>query len=456
MKRQRNDLKIIADQRLTKLIDVNKDLQKQKNDIESKNRRLKELNETISETNSQKMNFYTNISHELRTPLTVIISPIKALLLNFDLPEIERQKIALIYKSSTRLQELVDQLLQFRTMESGNLKLNPTEGDIILFIKKISNHFVDYAQEYGITLEYNSKTSTLFTWFDEDKLYKIISNLLLNSIKYNYKGGKVHVRVLVDESEKSNQKYVQIEISDTGIGMTKTDLNNIFEPFYQAQDTNTKAGGTGIGLSYTRSLVKLLGGRITVKSKLGKGSKFTVSIPQVKKLATKNNLDTFHYKSDLFEKIEFNDLIDNIVNKDLDLNEINPYPLKQTILLVEDNLELGKMVQKYLNVEYNVHIEKNGFEALKFLENNDTIDIIISDIMMPVMNGLEFCKRVKSNVATSHIPLIFLTAKDSEKSIIKGLNCKADHYIIKPFNQEILKINIKNLINSRERIKLKF
>jgi signal transduction histidine kinase/DNA-binding response OmpR family regulator/ligand-binding sensor domain-containing protein len=456
VKRQRNDLKIIADQRLTKLIEVNKDLQKQKNDIESKNRRLKELNETISETNSQKMNFYTNISHELRTPLTVILSPIKELLLSFDLPETARQKIALIYKSSTRLQELVDQLLQFRTMESGNLKLNPTEGDIILFIKKISDHFVDYAKEYGIALEYNSKTSTLFTWFDEDKLYKIISNLLLNSVKYNYKGGKVNVRVLVDESEKSNQKYVQIEISDTGIGMTKTDLNKIFEPFYQSQDTNTKAGGTGIGLSYTRSLVKLLGGKITVKSKLGKGSKFTVSIPQVHKLATKNNLDTFHYKSDVFEKIEFNDLIENIVNKDLDLNEINPDPLKQTILLVEDNLVLGKMVQKYLNVEYNVHIEKNGFEALKFLENNDTIDIIISDIMMPLMNGLEFCKRVKSNVATSHIPLILLTAKDSEKSIIKGLTCKADHYIIKPFNEEILKIKIKNLIDSREQIKLKF
>jgi signal transduction histidine kinase/DNA-binding response OmpR family regulator len=456
VKRQRNDLKIIADQRLTKLIEVNKDLQKQKNDIESKNRRLKELNETISETNSQKMNFYTNISHELRTPLTVILSPIKELLLNFDLPETARQKIALIYKSSTRLQELVDQLLQFRTMESGNLKLNPTEGDIILFIKKISDHFVDYAKEYGIALEYNSKTSALFTWFDEDKLYKIISNLLLNSVKYNYKGGKVHVRVLVDESEKSNQKYIQIEISDTGIGMTKTDLNKIFEPFYQSQDTNTKAGGTGIGLSYTRSLVKLLGGKITVKSKLGKGSKFTVSIPQVHKLATKNNLDTFHYKSDVFEKIEFNDLIENIVNKDLDLNEINPDPLKQTILLVEDNLVLGKMVQKYLNVEYNVHIEKNGFEALKFLENNDTIDIIISDIMMPLMNGLEFCKRVKSNVATSHIPLILLTAKDSEKSIIKGLTCKADHYIIKPFNEEILKIKIKNLIDSREQIKLKF
>ena len=388
--------------------------------------------------------------------MTVILSPIKELLLNFDLPEIARQKIALIYKSSTRLQELVDQLLQFRTMESGNLKLNLTEGDIILFIKKISDHFVDYAKEYGITLEYNSKTSTLFTWFDEDKLYKIISNLLLNSIKYNYKGGKVHVRVLVDESEKSNQKYVQIEISDTGIGMTKTDINKIFEPFYQSQDANTKAGGTGIGLSYTRSLVKLLGGKITVKSKLGKGSKFTVSIPQVHKLAAKNNLDTFHYKSDVFEKIEFNDLINNIVNKDSDLNEINPNPLKQTILLVEDNLVLGKMVKKYLNVEYNVHIEKNGFEALKFLENNDTIDIIISDIMMPVMNGLEFCKRVKSNVATSHIPLILLTAKDSEKSIIKGLTCKADHYIIKPFNEEILKINIKNLIDSREKIKLKF
>ena len=216
----------------------------------------------------------------------------------------------------------------------------------------------------------------------------------------------------------------------------KTDLNKIFEPFYQSQDTNTKAGGTGIGLSYTRSLVKLLGGKITVKSKLGKGSKFTVSIPQVHKLAAKNNLDTFHYKSNVFEKIEFNDLIENIVNKDLDLNEINPDPLKQTILLVEDNLVLSKMVQKYLNVEYNVHIEKNGFEALKFLENNDTIDIIISDIMMPVMNGLEFCKRVKSNVATSHIPLILLTAKDSEKSIIKGLTCKADHYIIKPFNEE--------------------
>ena len=456
VKKQRNDLKIIADERLTKLREAYKDLKKQKNDIESKNRRLKELYQTISETNSQKMNFYTNISHELRTPLTVILNPIKQLLLNFDLPKNARQKIALIHKSSTRLQELVDQLLQFRTMENGDLKLNPTKGDIILFTKKASDHFVTYAQEYGIILEYNSNASTLFTWFDEDKLYKIISNLLLNAIKYNHKGGKVKMRVLVDETEKSNQKYVQIEISDTGIGMAKADLNKIFEPFYQSQDANTKAGGTGIGLSYTHSLVKLLGGEITVESKLGKGSKFSVSIPNLHKLSAKNNLDTFHYESDVLEKIKFNNLIDNIINQDLDLNEVNSDPLKQTILLVEDNLVLGKMIQKCLNVEYNVHIEKNGFEALKFLENNDTIDIIISDIMMPVMNGLEFCKRVKSNVATSHIPLIFLTAKDSEKSIIKGLTFKADHYIIKPFNEEILKINIKNLIDSREKIKLKF
>ena len=280
VKKQRNDLKIIADERLTKLREANKDLKKQKNDIESKNRRLKELYQTISETNSQKMNFYTNISHELRTPLTVILNPIKQLLLNFDLPENARQKLALIHKSSTRLQELVDQLLQFRTMENGDLKLNPTKGDIILFTKKASDHFVNYAQEYGITLEYNSNASTLFTWFDEDKLYKIISNLLLNAIKYNYKGGKVKMRVLVDETEKSNQKYIQIEISDTGIGMNEEQLGKVFDEFTQAEASTAKDyGGTGLGLPISKKMTEMMGGKMEVESEEGKGTTFSITIP---------------------------------------------------------------------------------------------------------------------------------------------------------------------------------
>jgi signal transduction histidine kinase/ligand-binding sensor domain-containing protein len=406
IKRQKNKLEEIVHERTQELEKANMGLLEQKDEIQLQRDQLQKLNQRIKRSNAIKLSFFTNISHELRTPLTLIIAPIEQLIRSKGLtPEIQ-QKHSLIYKSTLRLNELINQLLQFRKMETGNLKLEARKSDLIPFLKNLSDQFVEYANQSEIQYKFNCDIKSVVTWYDGDKLTKIISNLLSNAFKYTPKGGIVRLNISCTPAELSKQ-YIKIEVADTGIGIANSELTEIFDPFYQHENPNLKAEGTGIGLHYTRSLVKLHKGDIKVESELGKGSKFTVTIPLDGAYLGKNEKikladDTFNPAGEKFYSIHNNIQIKMSKTTQFDKD-------KHTLLIVEDNLDMCLLIQNLLEDDYNIEITNNGKDALSYLKTSDTIDLVISDVMMPVMDGISFCKSVKTDINTSHLPVIMLT-----------------------------------------------
>jgi DNA-binding response OmpR family regulator/two-component sensor histidine kinase len=346
---------------------------------------------------------------------------------------------------------LINQLLQFRKIETGNLKLKTKKGDIVQFIVNLSDQFLEYAKQAEIRYQLNCDPESLLSWYDEDVLYKIISNLLSNAFKYTLKGGSILLNMSCVAVPESSNKYIKIEVMDTGIGIEKIHLTDIFNRFYHGEDLNHKFEGTGIGLSLTKSLVELHKGQIMVESEVGKGSKFTVTIPLGEDYLENNEKikssdDTITFSTDRYQILQYKN--QEHIPKPTQYNQD-----KHTILIVEDNFDLCNLMQDLLEDDYNIEIANNGKDALSFLKTNDTIDFIIADVMMPVMDGISFCKKVKTNVNTSHLPVIMLTAKHGEDSEVEGLKSGADDYITKPFNQEILKFKIKNALTYRERLR---
>ena len=454
VKKQKTKLEQIVNDRTQDLEKANLSLQKQKGEIQSQRDQLQKLNSKIKQSNELKLKFFTNISHELKTPLTLILAPIEQLIKSRGLtPQIQKTH-ALIYENGHRLNQLINQLLQFRKIETGNLELRAQKGDIIGFIVNLSNHFLEYAKATDINYQLICSHDSILTWYDEDKLYKIMSNLLFNAFKYTPNGGDVRLSVFCVSNRKAHERYIKIEVSDTGIGIEKSQLINIFGRFYQSNDINYEAEGTGIGLSLTQSLVELHKGKIEVESELGKGSKFIVTIPlgesyleqnekylpadkTLKYLKEKSKLSSLKYQKYKPETTQF--------NKE-----------KHTILIIDDNFDLCELLFDLLKERYNIKIANNGNEGLKVLKNDKSIDLIISDIMMPVMDGISFCKTVKSDINTSHLPVILLTAKYGEESEIEGLKSGADDYITKPFNEKILNFKITNTLSYRESLRNEF
>ena len=257
IKKQKTKLEQIVNDRTHDLEKANRSLQKQKGEIQSQRDQLQELNSKIKQSNELKLKFFTNISHELKTPLTLILAPIEQLVKSKGLtPQIQKSH-ALIYENGHRLNQLINQLLQFRKIETGNLELRAQKGDIIGFIVNLSDHFLEYAKATNINYQLICNYDSIITWYDEDKLYKIISNLLFNAFKYTPNGGDVRLHVFCVSDRKGNEKFIKIEVSDTGIGVEKSQVMNIFDRFYQSNDINYETEGTGIGLSLTQSLVRL-------------------------------------------------------------------------------------------------------------------------------------------------------------------------------------------------------
>jgi signal transduction histidine kinase/DNA-binding response OmpR family regulator len=419
--------------------------------LKSQTEKLEELvkkrTDELEQANAMKIRFFTNISHEIRTPLTLILAPIEHLIKSKGIAKSVQDKHALIYRNAQRLHDLINQLLQFRKIETGNLEFKPSYGEPIQFIENLAAPFFDYASQKGQKFILDLQAEKLKTWFDEDKLDKILNNLLSNAIKYTPEGGKIILKASTEFDNSGINPIIRLDVSDTGIGIEHAKLNRIFDRFYVVDDSNQKMEGTGIGLALTKALVELHKGKITVTSQEGEGSCFTVLLPMGGSL-----MHEFKKKEEETEDIsEFSNEIDE-TTKDKGLVDIEAYRSeeeKASILIVEDNKDLCIFIQDLLCDDYNVQVALNGREALDLLREDHKIDLVISDIMMPVMDGLTFCKEVKSNVDTSHIPVLLLTAKQGEDSELEGLKSGADDYIHKPFNEEILKIKIKNVLAFR-------
>jgi signal transduction histidine kinase/ligand-binding sensor domain-containing protein/DNA-binding response OmpR family regulator len=366
------------------------------------------------ELTQMKFRFFTNISHELRTPLTLILSPLEAMLREVKDAK-QHGRLQIMHNNAERLLYLVNQLLDFRKSEQVGLKYLPVEGDVVSFTKNICDNFVGYSENKNVQLTFFSSRPHLPMLFDGDKYSKIILNLLSNAFKFTPDGGRVDVALSTDADN------LVVKVADTGIGIADSEKQHVFEGFYQT-DTS-KSSGSGIGLSLVKEYVKLHDGTVEVVDNVGGGSVFIVTMP-------------IRHKSETAEP--------EVVAAPAVADSSND--VRQRVLVVDDNADLLSFLTSELSGIYHVDTAVDGMQAIEHIEQSRP-DIIISDVMMPEMDGIELCRRLKSNPKYSAIPLIILTAKHDEQAKVEGLTIGADDYITKPFNCDLLRLRIKKLLD---------
>ena len=423
--------------------------EKLKSDLVFERIRAKKLHEL----DMMKLRFYTNISHEIRTPLTLILGPLEKMRKN-TIPESEiKGHVELMYRNATQLHQLINQLLDFRKLETGNLKLVLSRGDLVSYISGIVSSFDKFAEEKEIELKFNSLKKEIITNFDADKVSKIMNNLLSNAFKFTGKGGKISVNMSLifdsDEEESvgnsTEKRMIEISVKDNGIGIADSNLEKIFNRFFQVGEGGTQAG-TGIGLALTKELVKLHNGKIFVMSKTGKGSKFTVQLPFGE--LPHAEIPELVHSSDSNENEQVVAVVEEHIGEHYTAGQ-------KIMLLIDDNSDVRYFIKSHFSASYEVLEAENGLEgwnmALKTIP-----DIIISDVMMPDMDGFEFCRKIRKDERTSHIPILLLTALGSREHELEGLSYGADDYITKPFDLIILQTKVENIISVRQSLKQKY
>lgn len=409
---------------------------------ERENQKSKEVQlevDNLKKFDTIKNNFYTNITHEFRTPLTVIMG------MNENIEGHQKEK-SLIRRNSKNLLQLINQLLDLSKIESASLKLQKKQGDIIKYLQYLGESFSSMATDKGIQLTFYSEEEELMMDYDDVKLQHIIYNLLSNALKFTFEGGKVimHLQKILQEEKP----YLKLIIKDTGIGIPENKIVHIFDRFYQIEHSRDKQeSGTGIGLALVKDLVQLMEGELEVKSQEGKGSVFTVYLPiETKHSFTEEITQTIQAKVPLpiKETVDSTDLTKNNLESDLPI-----------LLIIEDNRDVITYIQSLLDKQYIIYIAENGQvgieQAISLVP-----DIIISDVMMPIKSGYEVCERLKREEQTSHIPIILLTAKSTQKDKMDGLKYGADAFLVKPFYKEELLLRIEQLVTIRQRLQQRY
>lgn len=403
----------------------------------------------IEELNQSKLRFFTNISHEFRTPLTLIVSQLEMLMERSDIQPLVYGKLVNIHRNTQRMKRLITELLDFRKQEQGFELFRFSHQNLYAFLDEIYLAFKEYARAKHITLEFYNKDRSLDVWFDVVQLEKVIYNLLSNAFKYTPLGGTVSLSV--QEYEHS----VRILVSDTGVGIAEENLDKLFDRFYQV-DSQDNQQGTGIGLALAKSIIRAHQGKIDVRSRKGEGTTFVVElllgdshIPAAQKIATPDNDSSCISELTLYA----DKLPDDRADDDSPAGE--PGAPRSTILIVEDNEELRNLLVRLFSRVYSVHQAQDGSEGFARTREIQP-DIVLSDIMMPRMSGIEMCRMIKSHFETSHIPVILLTAQTAEEFTIQGLKMGADDYVTKPFNVKHLFMRCNNLVNSRKLLQKKY
>ncbi len=386
-------------------------------------RTKQKANKKLRELDRIKSDFFANISHEFRTPLTLIKGPIEQLEQNPE-EKLSRENVKMIRRNASRVLKLVNQLLDLSQVSEGNLKLEPTEGDVFKCLRAATSSFSSHAAQRQIDYRVQIPSRTLWASFDRDKLEKVVYNLLSNAFKFSNDGAIISFDVSYAE------QYLNIKVNDVGKGIPKEKLPFIFDRFYQVDGSSVREQeGSGIGLSLTKELVDLMDGTITVVSEISKGSTFKVNLPLLEIKMGKEASAT----------------------SDVRVLEMHQGTLP-TVLLVEDNADMRHYIREQLTEEYKIQEASDGKIGLE-LANAEIPDLIITDLMMPKMDGIEFCKSIKSQVSTSHIPVIMLTAKAGLDNKIYGLETGADEYLTKPFDSHELQVRVKNLIEQRKKLR---
>jgi signal transduction histidine kinase/ligand-binding sensor domain-containing protein/DNA-binding response OmpR family regulator len=405
--------------------------------------------EQISEA---KLQFFTNISHEIRTPMTLILGPLEKLLhANHD-PETQ-QAYRLIYRNAQRILRLINQLMDMRKIDRGQMKLLARETDLVGFVEDVMKSFEYSAKKKNIRFRFHPEHDKLKVWIDINNFDKILFNILSNAFKFTPDNGEIDVFLTND-----NQSF-EIKIVDSGIGLKEEDIERIFDRFYQVNtEEQTSNYGTGVGLHLTRSLVELHHGTIQAFGRTDRsGAIFVVRIPLGNAYLAAGEIETGQSQTLPEKSVEI--FVENrmAVEEEMDTPEIRHSKTKThyRILIVEDDKEINAYIYNELKSQYKIRQAYDGKEALEYILKEKP-DLILTDLMMPGMDGINLSKRVKSNINTEHIPIVILTAKSLEEDQIQGLATGADAFITKPFNTEILKTTIANLLTNRERLKGKF
>ncbi|MGD1946821.1 MAG: ATP-binding protein [Croceivirga sp.] len=387
--------------------------------------------ESLKQLDLLKSRLFANISHEFKTPLTLIKTPLEDAIRRRE--PLNNQDFSIIYKNTNRLDNLINNLLSLSKLESSTLKLKVKRGNPILQISELCSQFKSYAQSKRVTFNFKTTDYRSIARYDHELLATCVNNLLSNAMKFTDEGDSVELKAGVEES------WPNVEVSDSGMGIAPEEQKKIFDRFYQVAEKDESRPGSGIGLSMVKELVQLHEGTITVKSVLGKGSTFLLGIPldEITEASAKQMPEkTIFSKTSLGDR---NGYIENLTGHQKNRN----------ILIVEDNEDLLQFLTRKLEHRYQIKTAKNGKRgcdmALKWLP-----DLIVSDVMMPKMNGIELCKALKNNVKTAHIPIILLTAKSEERDELAGLGTGADAYITKPFTLEKLELVIEQRIELRK------
>lgn len=432
-----------------------------------------------------KSRFFANISHEFRTPLTLILGPLEKLLSEtIDKRLIKQYRVML--RSGRRLLRLINQLLDLSKMESGNMSLKASPEDIVKLIRSTVLFFSSMAERRKIDLKFSASQDSIEVYVDRDKLEKIMSNLLSNAFKFTPEGGKISVTISTDQDENLTPTYpikwskdwvknfIEIAVADTGKGIPSDRIEKIFDRFYQVEDSSTREHeGTGIGLALTKELVELHHGEICVASQISEkylfkglkplkgfysdeqGTAFVIRLP----------LGTAHLKEDEIVEISPISGVDEKTEIELEKPEFEETaPLKpeihlrkgaEIILIVEDNQDVRDYIREFLEATYQIIEAKDGLEGFEIAAEKIP-DLVVSDVMMPKLDGFEFCRKLKTDERTSHIPVILLTARASGDSKVEGLEIGADDYLTKPFDVRELQVRVKNLIEGRRKLRERF
>ncbi len=405
------------------------------------------------EVHEAKLEFFTNISHEFRTPLTLILGPLHQILEDYKGSSSIYKKLRVIESSGNNLLHLINRLMDFRKLENKVFTLEAAEGNIVKFLKEIFLSFADYAKDGDYDYSFHTTNDEILAYYDRYKLERVFYNLISNAFRYTPKNGKIVLRI------KQEKEHIIIQVEDSGVGIANEYQEKIFERFFEVsankKPDNDYNKGTGIGLSIAKNIVNLHKGQIGVRDNdHNHGSIFMVYLPLGRShLADDEIIKDFKFSDDVSQYV--NQLEKTKIVLEDDLTSEYSSNEKFKILLVEDNKPLRKFMRNILKEQYNILEAENGSVALK-LAHKESPDLIISDVIMPVMVGTELCAAIKENIKTSHIPIILLTSRTALVYRLEGLESGADDYISKPFDVKEFKLRIKNLLELTTRLKRKF
>ena len=396
------------------------------------NRKLISLNAEMKEVTAQKLQFFTNVSHEVRTPLTLILAPLDRLIISLrESPY--ASDLGLIQKNANRLLRVINQILDFRKVEGKQEKLAVREIDLVPFVGEIKSYFDSMGSVRAISYTFTSSMKQCTLWIDPDLLEKVLVNLLSNAFKFTPEGGSVRIELTEEEDR------VFIRVIDTGSGIQPGNLPHLFDRFY----TEDRSMGTGIGLQLVKEYIHMHGGEIHVKSEPGQRTTFTVCLRKGKAHFEDSDLMETSVSHQAYEASR----LDDSETKEI-LSKTYPY----TILITEDDDEVRGFLERELSLHFKIRTAANGKDALRVLEEEE-ISLVVSDVMMPEMNGFELCRTIKSQLLFSHIPVILLTALTDERQRIFGITGGADDYIQKPFHTDYVKIKIIHLLQERQKLR---